>query len=76
MEPESGSVAVFLCAGAFGCWEQKHGREFSAAENAMLSPRWLSFGPSTSTPGPVDMVEAVDLYGSDLDTIAEKLNIE
>jgi hypothetical protein len=26
--------------------------------------------------GPVDMVEAVDLDGADLDTIAEKLNIE
>jgi hypothetical protein len=26
--------------------------------------------------GPVDMVEGVNLYGSDLDTIAEKLNIE
>jgi hypothetical protein len=71
MEPESGSGAVFLSAGALRCWEQKHGRELSAAKMALFQ----AFDEHAGRVD-VDMVEAANLHGADLDTIAEKLNIE
>lgn len=72
---ETASVTVFLSAGVLCAWEQKHGREFSAAERYAIAKMAL-FQSFDERAGPADMVEAVNLSGACLDTIAERLNLE
>jgi hypothetical protein len=72
---ETASVTVFLSAGVLRAWEQRHGREFSAAERYAIAKMAL-FQAFDERAGPADMVEAVNVSGADLDTIAESLNME
>jgi hypothetical protein len=75
MEGNRDAVAVLLSTGVLASWQQKHEREFSAAEQYAIAKMAL-FHAFDEHAGPSDMVEAVHVHADRLGAIVEELNID